>query len=573
MKKRIAGLSVLFVGIILFITAFISKYEADSKKIVIIYTTDVHTKINNEEEGLTYSNVVALKNELESKGKTVFLVDCGDNIQGSVYGAFDEGESIQAIMDQAEYDASAVGNHEFDYGLFRALQVTEGASVPYVACNFCNVITDELMLPAYEIVEKNGIKVAFIGVSTPETITKTTPIYFQDENGNVLYNFSEGKGGTLLYSAVQNAIDEVRDQVDYVVVLGHLGNEYYSEPYRSSDVINNTSGIDLFLDGHSHKMVEKRVYTDKGGKPVVLSQAGSYLGCLGLAEVSKHEIETTLVNEYEQTDVSMDETVAKVMDKVEKSLGKKVAVLNNPLYINDANDSTKRLIRSQDTNISDFVSDSVYWYFNEKLNTACDVAIVNGGGLRTDVEAGDFSCLVSKSIQPFGNVICMVEMSGQEIQDMLEWGARYVGVGESGSLLHTAGLTYKIDKDIETSVQSDNNTYVGPPTDRRKVSDITVYNRETCEYEPLDLNKKYTVAGNNFILRNTGDGYTMLKDTVPVIDYVGEDYVICAEFAAGFAGEGDGFPHISNKSSPMTKYKNYIFDYENPTGSGRMTIE
>lgn len=574
MKKKIFGLSFFFVAIILGIAAYILKYEKDSKEITIIYTTDVHTKLDNVTEGgLTYGNVKALREDLEESGQVVFLVDEGDNIQGSVYGSFDQGESVVELMELANYDASAVGNHEFDYGMFRALQVMEESEVSYISCNFRNAVSDERMISAYKIIERNGIKVGFIGITTPETLLKASPILFQDEDGNVVYDFSDGENGELLYAVVQGAIDEIRDQVDYVVLLSHLGNDYYSAPYRSCDVINHTTGVDLVLDGHSHKVIKKQVYNDAEGKPVALSQAGSYFDCIGVAKLSKHELSVEIIKEYDKTDAEMEQLAKKDVERVEASLGKKLAVLDNPLYINDANDSSKRLIRLQDTNISDFVTDGVYWYFNEKLQMPCDITVSNGGGLRADVPAGEFSALASKSIQPFGNKLCMVELTGQEVLDMLEWGARNIGKAQAPALLHTAGLTYKIDKDLESTVLCDMDQYEGAPTGEYKVSDVKIYNRVTGIYDPLDLDRKYTVAGVNFVLRNAGDGFTMLKDAEPVVDYIGEDYEIVAQFAAAFAGGNDGFPHINNKNSPMAKYENYIYDYENPLGSGRIAIE
>lgn len=582
MKKKIVTLSTFFVATIAAVVFTLFCFEKNEKSIVVLYTTDVHTYINNvetDENGnevslLNYAKVAALKKDLEAEGKTVFLVDSGDNIQGSAYGGIDQGEGVRNLIDITGYDASAVGNHEFDYGMFRALEVLENSDYPYVSCNFVSSDTGELMIPAHVVLEKNGIKVGFIGVSTPETTTKTTPIYFENEAGEMIYDFCTSDDGKKLYDAVQCAVDEIRDEVDYVIVLSHLGDAEASSPFTSSELIENTTGIDAVLDGHSHVFLEEQFCSNKEGKSVIKSQAGCYLQAVGKMELSKSNVSSNLIHNYKNSDEEVKNKTDDLVEKVQRELGQTVAILDKPLYINDSENPEKRLVRSMDTNVSDFVADGVYWYFNEHMETGCDVAIVNGGGLRSDIPAGDFSFLSAKDIQPFGNVICMVNLSGQQIKDMLEWGSRKVGVEQNGGLMHVAGAKYTVDTSIKSTVQEDEKgAFLCGPTGEYRVSDIMIYNRETAEYEPIELDRTYSVAGANFTLRNGGDGCAMLKDSELIIDYVNEDYLVTSEFAKAFSPNGEGEVHINNGSSPLYTYKNYMYDYENPLGSGRLLIK
>ena len=556
-----------------------SEEDLVNGELTVLYTNDVHGYINNktkndagdEENGLSYSNLKALKDKLEAEGKNVLLVDVGDHAQGAVYAAISEGEDIIELMNDVGYDLATLGNHEFDYGQFKAFKFVDNATFPYVSCNFYNVSDKLLVLPAYEVLEVGGIRVAFIGITTPQTITSTSPKNFQNEKGEFIYGIASGEDGSELYSYVQAAIDDARNEADVVIAVGHLGVEEAAAPYRSTDVIANTSGLDAFLDGHSHTRMEEELVADKDGNKVVLSQTGCYFSAIGDMEIKitdgKPSISTSLIEKYEDEDADIRAKIDSIAEKVDKELGKTVANESVPLYTNEPGTET-RIIRNKETNLGDLVADSVYYYYNNVMELDCDIAIVNGGGIRQDMPNGIHTYLDCKTVEPFGNVTCEIKASGQTIKDALELGSKYTPE-EKGSFIHVAGIKYSINTSIESSINLDEQgIFVSGPSGEYRVHDIEVYNKETGVYEPLDVNKEYTIAGINYVLRNSGGGMTMFEDCEAVVDYVSEDYVILAEYISAFSDS-----KIATANSPLSKLSGYQIDYENPYGAGRITIE
>ena len=238
--------------------------------VTILYTNDVHTYIDRD---LTYSLIAGYRDTLDN----VLLVDAGDHIQGTAYGGMDNGRTIIALMNAAGYDLATLGNHEFDYGMDGCLNAVSWSDFTYVSCNFYhekNGVAGDKVLDSYKVFEVNGIKVALIGITTPESFTKSTPSYFQDGNGNYIYGIAAGSDGAELYASVQEAIDQASTEADVVIGLGHLGEDISSQPWTSLEVIANTTGLDAFIDGHSHTTVPMEVVLDKAGNPVVLTQTG-----------------------------------------------------------------------------------------------------------------------------------------------------------------------------------------------------------------------------------------------------------------------------------------------------------
>ncbi|MBQ4438901.1 bifunctional metallophosphatase/5'-nucleotidase [bacterium] len=559
------------------------------KDIVVIYTNDIHTYIKNRNPedakkalNLSYSAVSALKADIEAQGKEVILADAGDHIQGTAYGDMDKGATIIQIMNETGYDIATLGNHEFDYGIARILELINKAEFSYISCNFYKTDDGELVLPAYKIIEKGGVRIAFIGISTPESITKSTPTFFMDKSGNLLYNFYSGEDGSELYDSVQKTIDEVKPQADYVIALGHLGVDISSVPYTSRELIRHTHGLDAFIDGHSHTLIEHEYVQDSKGKDVLLTQTGAYFKGTGVMTIAKDgTISTEVLHEYGRQNEFVTETEQGWIKTIDEKLGEKIAVLDSKMFVMDPKNPAQRIVRCQETNLGDLTADSYYYFFNEKLKMDCDIALSNGGGIRNGINEGDVSYFSAKTVFPFGNQICIVEATSQQILDALEKGAMFAGVydetkhipAESGGFLHVAGIKYEIDSTVESTVQIDGNgIWLGAPTGKYKVQNVQVYNRKTHEYEPIDLEKTYRTASTNYTLKNLGDGMAMFKGIVPILDFVGEDYIILADYFKSFKKGKDKFPHISTANSPLRSYKNYLIDYENPFGSGRIEI-
>ena len=583
--------------------------EAPAEDIVILYTNDIHTYIDNP---LSYDVLATVKSQLEAEYPNVLLVDAGDHIQGTAYGSMDKGETIIKLMNAAGYDLATLGNHEFDYGMEGCMNIIEWAEFPYVSANFYHEekgVKGEEVLAPYQLFECGGQTLAILGITTPETFTKSTPAYFQDELGNYIYGISGGEDGAALYADVQAAIDAAKAEgADLVIALGHLGDDPASQPWTSEEAIANVSGLTAFIDGHSHSTVVGTEVADKDGNAVLLTQTGEYFEAIGMMLIDGEtgEISTDLIGYSEITEVVLDEAgnpqkddkgneitevvgyefvselfngtwesnadVAAIKDawisEIDTQLG--TVIGSTELSFDNYDADGKRLVRSQETNTGDFAADALYYLF-DNMGLDVDVAIMNGGGVRNKAVTGEISFKTCKNIHTFGNVACLQTITGQQLLDALEWGARCAGSEEEcGGFLHVAGVTYTIDTSWPESTQKDDKgVWVGAPTGGYRVCDVMVYNKETNAYEPLDLAASYNLAGYNYTLRDLGDGFNMFSGAVNVLDYVMEDYMVLANYVQGFEGGV-----VAADNSPLAAlYANMLIDYSTVNGSGRITIK
>ena len=552
-------------------------FFGDKADVTILYTNDVHTYIDNKSPKPTYAAIAALKKSIEDTGRDVLLVDAGDHIQGTAYGSMDDGATIIELMNEAGYDLATPGNHEFDYGMARAKAVLREADFPYVSCNWVDLRTGFNVLPSVKFFLVGGRKIAFVGVTTPETFTKSTPAYFMnDAQTKYIYDILGGEDGQKLYDAVQKAIDKAEFWgADTIIGLGHLGVDPSSSPWTSEEVIAHTHGFTAFIDGHSHTVMANKQVTDASGKAVTLTQTGSYFKNIGKMTVcADGTITTELIDTYEGLDAAVAATASNWISAVDDMLGEEIAVGDTKFYINDPA-TGKRRIRSGETNLGDFVADGIYTYFNEIEELHCDIAIMNGGGIRTDVEAGPWSFKTCKTVSPFGNVACLMSVTGQQIQDALEFGARFAGAEgkENGGFLQVAGARYTIHTGTPNTVQTnDKNVWTGSAATPR-VSNVEIYDKTTGTYQPLDPNATYALAGMNYTLRNLGDGFAMFDGATLIKDYVSEDYLVMSSYAAMFGGvDANGLPHLASANSPLADYPGYLINYEDPYGAGRIQM-
>ena len=552
-------------------------FFGDKADVTILYTNDVHTYIDNKSPKPTYAAIAALKKSIEDTGRDVLLVDAGDHIQGTAYGSMDDGATIIELMNEAGYDLATPGNHEFDYGMARAKAVLREADFPYVSCNWVDLRTGFNVLPSVKFFFVGGRKIAFVGVTTPETFTKSTPAYFMnDAQTKYIYDILGGEDGQKLYDAVQEAIDKAEFWgADTIIGLGHLGVDPSSSPWTSEEVIAHTHGFTAFIDGHSHTVMANKQVTDASGKAVTLTQTGSYFKNIGKMTVGADgTITTELIDTYEGLDAAVAATASNWIGAVDDMLGEEIAVGDTKFYINDPA-TGKRRIRSGETNLGDFVADGIYTYFNEIEELHCDIAIMNGGGIRTDVEAGPWSFKTCKTVSPFGNVACLMSVTGQQIQDALEFGARFAGAEgkENGGFLQVAGARYTIHTGTPNTVQTnDKNVWTGSAATPR-VSNVEIYDKTTGTYKPLDPNATYALAGMNYTLRNLGDGFAMFDGATLIKDYVSEDYLVMSSYAAMFGGvDANGLPHLASANSPLADYPGYLLNYEDPYGAGRIQM-
>ena len=595
-NRILASLLALVMVLVMIPTAFA---EPTNDDIVILHTNDVHTYIDGP---LNYAVLAGIKAELEKEYKTVLLVDAGDHAQGTAYGSMDKGETIIKLMNAAGYDAATLGNHEFDYGQEGRIAITDTwAQYPYLSCNFyheADGVRGENVLDSYKIFEAGDEKIAVVGITTPESFTKSTPAYFQDENGNYIYGISGGTDGAALYADVQAAIDAAKaDGATKVIALGHLGVDPSSQPWTSREVIANTTGLTAFIDGHSHTTVPGETVADKAGKDVVLAQTGEYFGTIGMMviddetgaistdligvnEVVVGEGDEAVVVDYtlvadnaalndksvkEFTDAGVAKIQSDWIAKINEELGQVIG--STELTLGNYDEQGNRLVRKQGTNAGSFAADALYYLF-DNMGEDVDVAIMNGGGIRNENITGNISYLTCKAVHTFGNMASLQTITGQQLLDALEWGAQATPA-ENGGFLHTSGVKYTVDCNVESTVQKDaQGVWTGSPTGEYRVKDVQVYNKETGKYEPLDLEASYNLAGYNYTIQDMGDGFAMFDGGTNLMEDIMEDYMVLANYVKSFEGGVVG----ATNSPLAAKYPGFGVDYSNVKDNSRITV-
>ena len=598
MRKLLSILCSVLLIVLLSIPVSAANAEK-SNDIVILYTNDTHAYIDSP---LSFDTIGALKKNLEKQYRYVLLVDAGDHLQGTAFGSMDQGASVLQLMNKAGYDLATPGNHEFDYGMDSFLERAREAEFPYLSCNLYHQedgVRGENLLESFQAYHFGKEIVAFIGITTPETIVKSTPAYFQDENGNFCYGISGGDNGQALYDDVQFAVDAIRRAgATKVIAVGHLGDDPSSSPWTSEEVIAHVSGLDAFIDGHSHSEVSGQQILGADGEPVLLTQTGEYLNNVGImvidyetgeiqsdlivcedilktvknrdgtesSVVSGHRLTSELysgpewVNDYTISFVK-NQWINKVNQKLKQKIGESQVILDN--YAEDGT----RLVRKQETNTGDFAADALYYLFDQ-MDMNVDAAIVNGGGIRNQAVTGIMTYKTCKNIHTFGNIACLQTVTGQQLLDALEWGARFAGSDqECGGFLQVSGIRYQIDTDWPDSTQKDGNgMWIGGPTGGYRVHDVAIYDRETDSWRALELQETYRLAGYIYTLRNSGDGYNMFSSAVNVVDYVMEDYMVLADYAQSFENK----TVLASNSPLLDKYPGFGIDYGTVNGSGRI---
>ena len=517
---------------------------AKEKDILLLFTSDVHC---GADQNFGYVGLKAVKDAAEAAGDTVLLVDNGDAIQGEPLGTMTQGSAIIELMNALEYDVAIPGNHEFDYGVDRFLELTESADFPYISCNFNK--NGEFLFDPYIILDANGTKIAFVGVTTPETLTSSTPKYFQDENGNFIYGFLQDETGETLFGAIQKAVDDARAEgAQYVIVLGHMGNVEADSPWTYADIIANTNGIDAFLDGHSHD-TDRVVMKNKDGEDVVRQACGTKLSAIGWLRIAAADgsVDAGLYNWNNSVSapelLGIQNVLTPVLENVSKELNDKLAevVASSSVDLTiydpeatDANGNPVRIVRRAETNLGDLCADAFLY------QSGADVSIINGGSVRVNIDKGEITRNDILHVFPFGNMLTVINATGQQILDALEWGCSDIPE-EKGGFLQVANMTYEIHTYIPSSCTKDGDGMFTGVSGEYRVKNVTVGG------EPLDLDRIYSVASSEYLLLDKGDGFTMfngcevLQDAVKLDNQILIDFI--TETLGGTVGEAYADPY------------------------------
>lgn len=605
MKRRFLSLWIALLMVLSLTTGISIPSFAADKDIVVLYTNDVHCGVD---DNIGYAGLALYKKEMLAQTPYVALVDGGDAIQGAPIGTLSDGGYLIDIMNKVGYDFAVPGNHEFDYGMPRFLELAEKLNCGYYSSNFMDLRTGSAVFAPYKMFTYGNTKVAFVGATTPESFTKSTPTYFQDGNGTYIYGFCEDESGKKLYTQIQASVDQAKAEgAEIVVLVGHLGENGTTDQWTSDNVIKNTAGIDAVIDGHSHEVYNKYV-KNKDGKDVLLTQTGTKLKNIGkltiktdgtmtsemvtkvpegvvtstytvkkgdsLSRIAKRELgsydryreiynsnravlkdpnvltvgsqliipaKSAVTADGKAIDYDTDRFIKAIQSQYNETLKTVIGRTDTELTIN--NPATgNRAVRSGETNLGDLCADAY------RVVLGADIGLSNGGGVRASIKPGNITYNDTLTVFPFGNMGCVAEVKGQQIKDALEMASKNYPK-ESGGFLQVSGLTYTINSQTPSSVQVDEKGNFLKVNGAYRVSDIMVGGT------PLDVNKTYTVASHNYMLKSGGDGMTMFKGSKIIRDEVITDVDLLSSYIRNQLGGNVGS------------------DYANPAGQGRITTK
>lgn len=605
MKRRFLSLWIALLMVLSLTTGISIPSFAADKDIVVLYTNDVHCGVD---DNIGYAGLALYKKEMLAQTPYVALVDGGDAIQGAPIGTLSDGGYLIDIMNKVGYDFAVPGNHEFDYGMPRFLELAGKLNCGYYSSNFMDLRTGSAVFAPYKMFTYGNTKVAFVGATTPESFTKSTPTYFQDGNGTYIYGFCEDESGKKLYTQIQASVDQAKAEgAEIVVLVGHLGENGTTDQWTSDNVIKNTAGIDAVIDGHSHEVYNKYV-KNKDGKDVLLTQTGTKLKNIGkltiktdgtmtsemvtevpegvvkstytvkkgdsLSRIAKRELgsydryreiynsnravlkdpnvltvgsqliipaKSAVTADGKAIDYDTDRFIKVIQSQYNETLKTVIGRTDTELTINDPT-TGNRAVRSGETNLGDLCADAY------RVVLGADIGLSNGGGVRASIKPGNITYNDTLTVFPFGNMGCVAEVKGQQIKDALEMASKNYPK-ESGGFLQVSGLTYTINSQTPSSVQVDEKGNFLKVNGAYRVSDIMVGGT------PLDVNKTYTVASHNYMLKSGGDGMTMFKGSKIIRDEVITDVDLLSSYIRNQLGGNVGS------------------DYANPAGQGRITTK
>lgn len=524
----------------LLIVAFACKRKDN---IVILYDNDVHCAVDG------YAKMAGVKNELKKQTPYVSVVSCGDFIQGDVIGSLSEGRFIVDIMNQVGYDVVVMGNHEFDYGFPVMEEMASQLNATVVSCNFIDLKTNKTVFEPYKIINYGSTKVAYVGVMTPESLT-SSPYTFMDveslaydEKGKLIEPVNHG-GAFLydfcadsLYKQVQKNVDAARREgAHFVVVLSHLGDELLDKTMPTSvSLIEQTHGIDVVLDGHAHHTIADTLIANNQNQMVHLSSTGSNfrnIGQLTIAPDNTLSLQLLHVDSLTAVDDSVNALVDTLKNRTLAFGQQRVGRTPFPLIANDAQGN--RIVRQEETNLANFCTDA----FRIMLDT--DIALINAGGIRDNIAAGDITYNDLLRVFPFNNTVCIATLTGCQLIDVLEFSTRFFPK-ESGGLMHVSGLRYTLHEncDPHTFYYDEQGLFMGkvspksniPPPPSCRIEYVQIWDKKQQKYIPIEPEKEYTLAAFDYHLKELGDQgilrYAQLKE-----DYKGQDVDILARYIA-----------------------------------------
>ena len=456
--------------------------ENPDNSLVIVHTNDTHSRVLDDKyAGMGFAKISSIVKSIRENNKNVLLLDAGDTLHGQTIASLAQGATIVDLMNAMGYDAMTSGNHDFNYGQDRLLELSKKANFPILASNVIKK-DGKLLLndKKYIIKDMNGLKVGIFGLSTPETAYKSHP-------DNV-----KGLSFVDPTTKANEIIKELKGKVDIIVAIAHLGVEGDTP---SKKVAENVDGIDVLVDGHSHTVMPEGTQI----KNTLIVQTGEYDTNLGVVRIDFKDKKiaskkATLISKTETASIVPDKEIADKIATINKDNEKITSVVVGKTDI--ALDGEREHVRKQETNFGNLIADSI------RYATKADISFINGGNIRCSIPVGDITKGQIITAIPFGNTTVVKEVKGSVVLATLEHGVSKLP--ESfGGYPHVSGMTYDLDPSKEAG---------------HRIYNLKINN------SPVDLNKNYKFAFSNFAAAG-GDDYTMLKDGKVVGEFAQDDEI------------------------------------------------
>ena len=545
--------------------------EELSDDIVILHVNDVHCGLNDT---IGYDGFVLYRDEMKKKYKNVITVDVGDHVQGGSIGAISGGEAIINLVNKIGFNVSILGNHEFDYGIEQLLKLRQNISSNYICSNFCYNKNKTRVFDPYKVITIGDKKIGFIGVLTPLTLTKTYLSSVKDnETKERLYDFLSCNNSTDLYDTVQKDINELRnnEKVNYVILLTHIGMEV--EDYTSEDLLSHLENVDAVLDGHTHKVYNVTT-KDKKQNNITIAQTGTKLQSIGkliikkdgsfgeeiikkVPEPSDKKGAIKIIRGQNETWVDNEtyQMINSIWNEYSDDLNAYIGKSDFDLIVEPSN-AYYQICRNEECSIGNLIADAV------KETGQGEVAIINGGGARSNLPKGNITSSIIYDILPWFSYVVSKQMPGQVIWDALEFGVSKIP-NAFGGYPQISGITFDLDPSINSTVKTDKDGHFINVTGERRVTNVKINGKD------LNLTKMYNVSLLEFIA-NGGDGYSMFEnysvyyestytDTDSLIYYIKNQLngIIPEKYK-----EVEGRVNIKNSqnSSTLVAFKDYNFN-------------
>lgn len=471
------------------------------KDTLILFTGDMHCGVEN---GFGLAGLQALQQAAE-KSCDVLLADVGDSIQGEPLGTITGGSAMIELMNAMGYAVSALGNHELDYGMAHFLKLRGEAHFPFVCANL--LLNGEPVLSPYAIRECAGRKIAFVGVTTPAAMT---PMLLKEleERGEGSYDLCRDGGGQELYTAVQRAVDSARAEgAELVLLLCHLGCGEAYAPWSSEALAAGIRGADAIINGHDHIQLRAATAVDADGQELPLIGCGTRLESVGWLRIDSEGKKTWGLHRWDDPCplpqlLGLENEATAAIEKAtalfREQFAQIVARSDFDLLIDDPADGTRR-VRRGETNLGDLCCDAY------RAVSGAEIAFTHGGGIRTNIPAGEISREDIFTVKPFGDKLCVMEVPGQELLDILEWGARALP-GECGDFLHVSGMSYHVDLSVPSPCREDENGLFAGIEGQRRVHSVLVGG------EPIDPERLYISTAYEYHIRKAGLNCSFFSD-------------------------------------------------------------